>query len=113
MLVFLACLWIFFFARVRSFLSFFLLNKIKRILHRSQIADRMSHRTYATALAPEGPCYSDNASSAHDAGYHLALALRGVEAFIAEEFDIEDDDAALEALAAEMQAQADLPDPEP
>ena len=77
----------------------------------------MSHRTYATALAPAGAFYSDNASSAHDAGYHLALALRCVEAFIAEEFDIEDDHAALGALAAEMQAQADLqadlPGPEP
>ena len=92
--------------------KFFLPKKIKRILHRSQIADRMSHRTYATALAPEGPCYSDNASSAHDAGYHLALALRCVEAFIAEEFDMEGDNAALGALA-EMQAQADLPGPEP
>ena len=67
----------------------------------------MSHRTYATALAPDGAFYSDNASSAHDAGYHLALALRCVEAFIAAEFDIEDDHAALGALA-EMQAQADL-----
>ena len=67
----------------------------------------MSHRTYATTLAPEGPCNSNYASSAHDAGYHLALALRCVEAFIAEEFDIEDDHAALGALA-EMQAQADL-----
>ena len=73
----------------------------------------MNHCTYATALAPEGPCYSDYASSAHDFGDHLALALRGVEAFIADEFNIEDDDAALEALAAEMQAQADLLDPKP
>ena len=76
----------------------------------------MSHRTYATALAPEGPCYSDNASSAHDAGYHLALALRCVQAFILEESDTEDDHAALQAALeaiAEMQAQADLPGPEP
>ena len=76
----------------------------------------MSHRTYATALAPDGAFYSDNASSAHDAGYHLALALRCVQAFILEESDTEDDYAALQAAfeaIAEMQAQVDLQRPEP
>ena len=71
-------------------------------------------RTYA-ALTPNAALHAaehDGAHSAHDAEYHLALALRCVEAFILEEFDIEDDYAALEAIA-EMQAQADLPGPEP
>ena len=75
----------------------------------------MNHRTYAT-LAPAAPCNGENASSVHDFEYHLALALRCVQAFILEEYDTEDDHAALQAALeaiAEMQAQADLPGPEP
>ena len=93
------------------FSSFFLLNEIKRILHGSQIAGCMSHRTHDT-LAPEAPRICFSAASVHDAEYHLALALRCVEAFIQEECNVEDDHAALKALA-EMQAQADVQSPEP
>ena len=93
------------------FFEFFLLIEIKRILHRSQIADRMSNHTYAT-IAPTAPCNGENESSVHDFEYHLALALRCVEAFIQEECNVEDDHAALKALA-EMQAQADVQSPEP
>ena len=91
--------------------QFFLLNKIKRILHRSQIAAHMRNCAYGT-LALSAPCNGNNVSSAHDAEYHLALALRCVEAFIQEECNVEDDHAALKALA-EMQAQADVQSPEP
>ena len=71
----------------------------------------MRYCTYGT-LALSAPCNDNNVSSAHDAGYHLALALRCVEAFIQEECNVEDDHAALKALA-EMQAQADVQRPEP
>ena len=75
----------------------------------------MRYCTYGT-LAPSAPCNGNNASSAHDAEYHLALALRCVQAFILEESDTEDDYAALQAAfeaIAEMQAQVDLQRPEP
>ena len=73
----------------------------------------MNHRTYATLTLNATPHATEhNAHPVHDAEYHLALALRCVEVFILEEFDIKDDYAALKAIA-EMQAQADLPGPEP
>ena len=59
----------------------------------------MSKRTYVGTLA--------HTSSAHNAGYDLALAVAGVETYILEEPDMENDHAALAAFA-EMQAQADL-----
>lgn len=110
--------------------ALFLLDMIKRIA----ITPYMKNsRTYA-ALTPNAALDAaehDGAYPAQNAEYHLALALRCVEAFIREaddnedNEDNEDDMSALEALAqgiagiaeiadiADMQAPADLPGPEP
>ena len=93
--------------------QFFLLNEVKRILQSRSSHFLMNHRTYATLTPNATPHATEHgAHPVYDAEYHLALALRCVETFILEEFDIEDNYAALEAIA-EMQAQADLPGAEP